>query len=73
MVGYAQELRAHPDLGRVQRRLVDVRASAIITAEDLLDLLVMEHEVAGSARREPRGSFPPLPPRRRARAPGLHR
>ena len=54
MVGYAQELRAHPDLGRVQRRLVDVRASAIITAEDLLDLLVMEHEVAGSARRTDR-------------------
>ena len=54
MVAYAQELRAHPDLGRVQRRLVDVRPSAIITAEDLLDLLVLEHEIAGSVRRTDR-------------------
>ena len=54
MVGYAHELRAHPELGRVERRLVDVRPSAIVTSEELLDLLVLEHEVAGSTRRTDR-------------------
>ena len=54
MVGYAHELRAHPELGRVERRLVDVRPSAIVTSEELLDLLVLEHDVAGSTRRTDR-------------------
>jgi hypothetical protein len=51
---YVTELRAHPDLPRVERRLVDVRPSAIVTADELLDLLVLEHDVAGSARRTDR-------------------
>ena len=54
MVGYANELRAHPDLSRVERRLVDVRPSALVTADELLDLLVLEHDVAGSVRRTDR-------------------
>ena len=54
MVGYANELRAHPSLDRVERRLVDVRPSAIATADELLDLLVLEHDVAGSIRRTDR-------------------
>ena len=54
MIGYANELRANPDLARVERRLVDVRPSAVVTADELLDLLVMEHDVAGSARRTDR-------------------
>jgi hypothetical protein len=51
---YGKELRAHPDLPRVERRLVDVRPSAIVTADELLDLLVLEHDVAGSTRRTDR-------------------
>lgn len=51
---YANELRAHPELGRVERRLVDVRPSAVVTADELLDLLVLEHDIAGSARRTDR-------------------
>ena len=54
VVFYANELRQHPELSRVQRRLVDVRPSAIVTADELLDLLVIEHDVAGSARRTDR-------------------
>jgi hypothetical protein len=54
MVGYANELRTHPSLDRVERRLVDVRPSAIATADELLDLLVLEHDVAGSIRRTDR-------------------
>jgi hypothetical protein len=54
MVAYTTELRAHPALGRVERRLVDVRASALVTADDLHDLLVLEHDVAGSVRRADR-------------------
>jgi hypothetical protein len=54
MVRYANELRAHPDLARVERRLVEIRASASVTADELLDLLVMEHELAGSVRRTDR-------------------
>ena len=51
---YANDLRAHPDLPRVERRLVDVRPSAVVSADELLDLLVLEHDVAGSARRTDR-------------------
>ena len=51
---YANDLRAHPDLPQVERRLVDVRPSAIVTADELLDLLVLEHDIAGSARRTDR-------------------
>ena len=54
MVAYANDLRAHPSLDRVERRLVDIRPSALVTAEELLDLLVLEHDVAGSARRTDR-------------------
>lgn len=54
MVDYANELRAHPDLGRVEKRLVDVRPSALATADDLHDLLVLEHDLAGSTRRTDR-------------------
>ena len=54
MAGYANELRVHPELNRVERRLVDVRPSALVTADELLDLLVLEHEVAGSVRRTDR-------------------
>ena len=54
MVAYANELRAHTSLDRVEKRLVDVRPSALVTADDLLDLLVLEHDVAGSVRRTDR-------------------
>src|SRR5262245_27912290 len=54
MVAYTSELRAHPALEHVERRLVDVRPSALVTADDLLDLLVLEHDVAGSVRRTDR-------------------
>ena len=54
MIAYANELRAHPTLDRVERRLVDVRPSAMVTADELLDLLVLEHDLAGSARRTDR-------------------
>ena len=54
MIAYANEVRAHPALDRVERRLVDVRPSAMVTADELLDLLVLEHEMAGSARRTDR-------------------
>ena len=54
MVAYANDLRAHPSLDRVERRLVDIRPSALVTADELLDLLVLEHDVAGSARRTDR-------------------
>ena len=54
MVGYTNQVRAHPALDRVERRLVDVRVSAQVTADELHDLLVLEHEVAGSARRTDR-------------------
>ena len=54
MLAYANELRAHPHLDRVERRLVDVRPSAIVSADELLDLLVLEHDVAGSGRRTDR-------------------
>lgn len=54
MVAYANELRAHPQLDLVHRRLVDVRPSAAVSADDLLDLLVLEHDVAGSLSRTDR-------------------
>jgi hypothetical protein len=54
MVAYANDLRAHPSLDRVERRLVDIRPSALVTADELHDLLVLEHDVAGSARRTDR-------------------
>jgi len=54
MVGYGNQIRAHPALDRVERRLVDVRASALVTADELLELLVMEHAISGSARRTDR-------------------
>lgn len=54
MVAYTHELRAHPALEHVERRLVDVRPSALVTADDLHDLLVLEHDVAGSVRRADR-------------------
>ena len=54
MVGSANELRGHAELPRVERRLVDVRPSAVVTADELLDLLVLEHDVAGSTRRTDR-------------------
>jgi hypothetical protein len=54
MVGYANELRGHAELPNVERRLVDVRPSAVVTADELLDLLVLEHDVAGSVRRTDR-------------------
>ena len=54
MVAYANELRAHPQLERVERRLVDVRPSAVATADELLDLLILEHDIAGSGRRTDR-------------------
>ena len=54
MVAYANELRVHPYFDRVERRLVDVRPSAVVTADELLDLLVLEHDVAGSGRRTDR-------------------
>lgn len=54
MVAYANDLRAHPSLDRVERRLVDIRPSALVTADELLDLLVLEHDVAGSTRRTDR-------------------
>jgi hypothetical protein len=54
MVAYAHELRAHPAFDRVERRLVDVRPSALVTADDLHDLLVLEHDLAGSLRRADR-------------------
>ena len=54
IVAYARELRAHPAFELVERRLVDVRPSALVTADDLHDLLVVEHDVAGSVRRADR-------------------
>ena len=54
MVAYANELRAHPSLEQVERRLVDVRPSALVTADELRDLLVLEHDLAGSIRRTDR-------------------
>jgi hypothetical protein len=54
MVGYTNQLRAHPALDRVERRLVDVRPSALVTADELHELLVLEHDVAGSTRRTDR-------------------
>jgi hypothetical protein len=54
MAAYANELRAHPDIDRIQRRLVDVRPSAVVTADELLDLLLLEHDVAGGGRRTDR-------------------
>ena len=53
-IAYANELRAHQGLDRVERRLVDVRPSALISADELLDVLVLEHDVAGSIRRTDR-------------------
>ena len=53
-VFYATELRAHPELARVERRLVDVRPSAVMTADEILDLLLIEHDMAGSVRRTDR-------------------
>jgi hypothetical protein len=54
VVFYAAELRAHPELSRVERRLVDVRPSAVVSADEILDLLLIEHEMAGSVRRTDR-------------------
>lgn len=54
MVVYAQELRAHPAFELVERRLVDVRPSALVTADDLHDLLLLEQDVTGSVRRADR-------------------
>ena len=54
MAAYANELRAHPDIDRIERRLVDVRPSAVVTADELLDLLLLEHDVAGGGRRTER-------------------
>jgi len=44
MVGYTNQIRSHPSLDRVERRLVDVRPSALVTADELLELLVLELE-----------------------------
>jgi len=54
MVGHTNQIRSHPSLDRVERRLVDVRPSALVTADELLELLVLEHDVAGSTRRTDR-------------------
>ena len=54
MAAYANDLRAHPEVERIQRRLIDVRPSAIVTADDLLDLLLLEQDVAGPGRRTDR-------------------
>ena len=54
VVFYATELRGHPELSRVERRLVDVRPSAVVTADEILDLLLIEHDMAGSVRRTDR-------------------
>ncbi|HUQ84560.1 MAG TPA: hypothetical protein VM076_25625 [Gemmatimonadaceae bacterium] len=54
MAAYASDLRAHPDIVRIERRLVDVRPSAVVTADELLDLLLLEHDVAGGGRRTDR-------------------
>lgn len=54
IIAYINDLRVHPHLDRVERRLVDVRPSAVTTADELLDLLVLEHDVAGSTRRTDR-------------------
>jgi hypothetical protein len=54
MVGYTTQLRAHPALDKVERRLVDVRPTALVTSDELLELLVLEHDVAGSSRRTDR-------------------
>ena len=54
MVGYATDLRAHPLHDEVDRRLVDVRASAQVTADDLRDMLRIEHETVGNNRRADR-------------------
>jgi hypothetical protein len=54
MIVYANDVRAHPAIDRVERRLVDVRPSAILSADELLDLLVLEHDIAGSLRRTDR-------------------
>lgn len=51
---YATELRSHPDVERIERRLVDVRPSAMVTADELLDLLHVEQDVAGPGRRTDR-------------------
>jgi hypothetical protein len=53
-LAYANDLRVHPELARVERRLVDVRPSAVTTADELLDMLVVEHDIAGSGRRTDR-------------------
>ena len=54
MVGYATDLRAHPLHDEVDRRLVDVRASAQVTADELRDMLRIEHETVGNNRRADR-------------------
>jgi hypothetical protein len=54
MIAYANELQAHPAIDRVERRLVDVRPSAVVTSEELRELLIFEHESAGSPRRTDR-------------------
>jgi hypothetical protein len=54
MIAYTNELRGHPHLDRVERRLVDVRPSAIVSADELLDLLVLEHDACGNGRRTER-------------------
>jgi hypothetical protein len=54
MIAYANELRAHPSLDQVERRLLDVRPSAVVTSEELRELLILEHESAGSLRRTDR-------------------
>jgi len=54
IAAYTSELRAHPELDRIQRRLVDVRPSALVTADELLDLLLLEQDAAGPGRRTDR-------------------
>jgi hypothetical protein len=54
MIAYANELRVHPSVNQIERRLVDVRPSAVVTSEELRELLVLEHESAGSLRRTDR-------------------
>lgn len=54
LAAYASELRAHPETDRIERRLVDVRPSAVVSSDELLDLLVVEQDAAGPGRRADR-------------------
>jgi hypothetical protein len=54
IAAYANELRSHPELDRIQRRLIDVRPSAVVTADELLDLVLLEQGIAGPGLRTDR-------------------